>query len=219
MVQCRILNVGPNLQARRLLQELVQTDEPVCLRHIETGFIALDQLARLPATELPHLVIVPSRLPILTGLDFIAQMQTHEHLRSIPVLVWGTEIPAAQIDEMQRIGVGDVFLGEFGTIHLAAIRRFVGSVTGVEGNVQGVPPPSQVTSRRISPKAKRDAKLGKLFAWAGCISTLLWLCTFIGRSYDASDIVPLPVYAALTCAGFLLMWNGMGEAAAPDKMS
>ena len=88
MTPCRILNVGPDADVRRSLRELVQT-EGVLLQHIETGLLAFDELTKLQETELPDIVIIPFRLPILTAFDFISAMHSHQRLGSIPILVGG----------------------------------------------------------------------------------------------------------------------------------
>jgi len=97
----RILNVGPDSGVRSSLRELVaQTEGLVLLQHIETGSIALDILSKLPESELPHIVIIPFRLPILTSLDFISAMHSHQRLRSIPILVWWPEMEVQEIKQL-----------------------------------------------------------------------------------------------------------------------
>ncbi len=206
MAQCRILNVGPDPEVRSLLRDLVKTEGLVLLQHIETGSLALNALTNLPDVEQPHLVVVSFRLPVLTGLDFIRQLRSHQQLRSIDIFVWGPEIRADEIDQLHKAGAACVFLGEFDANHLEFVRRFVRIATGQELESPTIPS-SRVASTRptASTKSDRDARLGTMFAWAGCLSASLWACASLGPSYHAVDLLPLPVYVALTCAGFVLM--------------
>jgi CheY-like chemotaxis protein len=130
-VNYRILNVGPDPGVRRLLGELAHTDGLV-LHHIETGSVALEVLSRLPEAELPHLVIIPFRLPILLAIDFISVMHSQPQLRSIPILVWGPQTEAQEIDQMYEAGAVCVLLGQFGTMHLEAVRHLCRASTGIE---------------------------------------------------------------------------------------
>jgi CheY-like chemotaxis protein len=126
MTLCRILNVGPDANVACLLEGLVRSEEPVVLQHIETGILALDELTGTPEADLPSIVILSFRLPVLTGLDFIVQTRSHGHLRSLPIMVWGPDIPPNQIERMHSAGAACVFLGEFDTLHLDYVRRFLG---------------------------------------------------------------------------------------------
>jgi len=208
----RILNVGPDSGVRSSLRELVaQTDGLVLLQHIETGSIALDILSKLPESELPHIVIIPFRLPILTSLDFISAMHSHQRLRSIPILVWWPEMEVQEIKQLYQGGATCVLLGQFGTSHLDAVRRFCRDWTGIETAVT-VNPSLRATSpisQQTGEEGGRNVRLGTLFVWTGCVSAALWLFGFLQftSSYKVVDLAPLPVYASLAGAGLSLMWR------------
>ena len=208
----RILNVGPDSGVRSSLRELVaQTDGLVLLQHIETGSIALDILSKLPESELPHIVIIPFRLPILTSLDFISAMHSHQRLRSIPILVWWPEMEVQEIKQLYQGGATCVLLGQFGTSHLDAVRRFCRDWTGIETAVT-VNPSLRATSpisQQTGKEGGRNVRLGTLFVWTGCVSAALWLFGFLQftSSYKVVDLAPLPVYASLAGAGLSLMWR------------
>ena len=191
-------------------ERLVQSGDPVLLQHIETGSLALDELLRLPRTELPNIIIISFRLPILTGLDFILAMRSNEDLRSIPIVVWGSEIRAEEIDQMHEAGAACVFLGEFDAVHLEAVRRYLGMPSSAAVGEAKTPRPSRETSKRdriATSRPDRDVQLGTMFTWAGCLPAVLWLIAFLGGSYSRIDVAPLAVYAGLTCAGLVLMWS------------
>jgi len=208
----RILNVGPDSGVRSSLRELVaQTEGLVLLQHIETGSIALDILSKLPESELPHILIIPFRLPILTSLDFISAMHSHQRLRSIPILVWWPEMEVQEIKQLYQGGATCVLLGQFGTSHLDAVRRFCRDWTGIETAVT-VNPSLRATSpisQQTGKEGGRNVRLGTLFVWTGCVSAALWLFGFLQftSSYKVVDLAPLPVYASLAGAGLSLMWR------------
>ena len=84
-VHCRILNIGADSEAYRLLQELAQSEPLIRMQHQEMGSVALEHLLNLPESELPHLVLIPFRSPIVTSLEFTSAMHSHEQLRSVPI--------------------------------------------------------------------------------------------------------------------------------------
>jgi len=122
---CRILNIGPDAGVKRLLGAFAQSDRSVSIDYLETGTIALDLLTKLRKSELPDIVIIPFRLPILNGRDFIIEMRSQQELEAIPIFVWGSEIPGNEIDQLYRAGATCVFLGQFNSVHLNALRQFV----------------------------------------------------------------------------------------------
>lgn len=123
-MHCRILNIGADSEAYRLLQELAQSEPLIRMQHQEMGSVALEHLLNLPESELPHLVLIPFRSPIVTSLEFTSAMHSHEQLRSVPILIWGAEITAAEINELYKAGATSVLLGQLGKNHLEAVRRF-----------------------------------------------------------------------------------------------
>ncbi len=215
-MRCRILDIGPDSGVHRLLGSL-EIEGLGIPQHIETGGIALDILCQLPESELPHIVVIPFRLPILTGVDFIVRMRSHQRLRSIPIFVWGSHIPASEIDQTYSAGAACVLPGPFSTVHLDALREFCRNGSCIEGGVPSKRPADGMTSAlsHSSEKAVRNMQLGALFVWTGCISTALWIGAFLqlNRHYAVIDFVPLPVYAALASVGFSLMWSRSGNRA------
>jgi CheY-like chemotaxis protein len=208
---CRMLIVGPDSAFRSSLGELVvQADGLVRLHHIESGFVALDVLSKLPEPELPHIVIIPFRLPILTSFDFISAMHSHEQLRSTPILVWWPEMNAQEIDQLYRAGAACVLLGQFDASHIDAVQQFVRKLTGIEAAMTVSPAlrAAPSASHRIAQPGDRNVRLGALFVWTGSVSAALWVCGLLQLSsaYKAGDFAPLPVYGSLAWAGFSLMW-------------
>jgi CheY-like chemotaxis protein len=217
----RILNVGPDPGVRDALRGLVQADRFLSLRHAETASVAFDVLRELADSDLPHLVIVPCRLPVLTCVDFITAVYSHPRLRSIPILVWGPRIRADEIDQIYATGAACVLPGPFSRVHLDAVRQLCHSYTGTEPDVPLIKPP-RTSTRALFPtreKAVRNAKLGTLFVWTGCISAAFWVCAFFrpATSFRGTDLTPLLVYAALTYAGMSLLWRGGGAAGAQHR--
>jgi CheY-like chemotaxis protein len=210
-----IFNLGTDTEVQHSLGALLKAGESASLQNIETGAIALEMLLKLPDSELPQLVITPFRLPIMKGADFIAAMRSHERLRGIPILVWGAQIPANEIGRLNSAGATLVLEGHFDSAHLEAVRQLCPQCFRSASATPGSPRRRYtITSvlRDAGERAARNARLGGLFAWTGCISAVLWMWAFVqlGMSYTAADLAPLPVYAALTSAGFLLMLARVG---------
>jgi CheY-like chemotaxis protein len=187
----------------------VKTNDRVSIYHIETGTIGLDILGNLPESDVPDMVIVPFRLPILTGLDFIVAMRSNERLRAIPVIVWGTQMQVDEINEMYSAGATCVLPGKFNATHVDGLKRFVFNTTGVRCNVAIERKESRASLklRGAGGMVDGNARLGMLFTWSACVSMVLWMLAFLqfGDSYDTIDLAPLPVYASLAFAGLSLM--------------
>ena len=210
-MRCRILNIGPDLGVRKSISESIEADGLASVQHVETGSIALEVLDKLPNSELPDIVVLPFRLPILKAIDIIARMQSRQQLRHIPILIWGAPIPKDEIDQLHATATARVLPGEFSTTHLDALLHFCRN--RMSRDTAGVPRPRRrrytIASAlfHAGENAARNAQLGALFVWTGCISSVLWMCSFLhlGMSYTESDLAPVPVYTALTLAGLTLM--------------
>ena len=213
----RILNIGPDAGVRRSLEELLKTDTRISVEHIETGTIGLDLLRDLPESQLPHIVILPFRLPILKAIDFIAEVHSHQRLQSICILVWGPDIPADEINQIYTAGAACVLPGKFSEGHMEALRQLCRDYTSDQTEAPRNKRRYAITSalRSTGKKAVQNARLGVLFVWTGCISTVFWICAFLqlGMSYTEADLAPLPVYVALASAGCSLMWTRLSEGA------
>jgi|SRR5215469_3633900 len=205
----RILNVGPDPEAQRLLGELAQTEEGISLHHIEVGSVALEFLTHLPESDLPSIVIIPFRFAILTSHDFILSMQAHERLSAIPVLVWGPEIELWEMGQLCREGATSVLLGDFSNPHLDAVRHFWRAWAGHKPvlTARSLPEVKKSIFQKDSRASDRDFRLGTLFLWSGCISAACWVWSVFrfGTSYTLIDLAPVSVHISLTCAGLFLI--------------
>ena len=206
-MHCRILNIGLDSEVCRSLEKLL--DEGASLQHIETGTIALDILRELPESDLPHIIVIPFRLPILWGADFVAEMRRNPELRSIPVFVWGAHMRADEIQKLYEAGATSVLPGDFNSLHLEALRQFCRKRNGTEADLPRSKPRSEVIVHDSELKPVRNVRLGVLFVWTASISTVLWGCSLLqlGTTYSSADLAPLPIYGALASAGFSLMWR------------
>ncbi len=194
----RVVNIGPDLNARRLLDELVRNEAGVAIEYLETGTMALEVLLGLSEDELPAAIVIPFRLPLMTAIDFIAKLHLRERLLSIPILIWGPRIFPDEIDIAYKAGAAAVLMGEFGTTHLEALRRLCGNASG-DPNILAIR-----DSRPIREIKQRNARLGELFVSSGCLSASFWTVESLLKSHQAA-FAPLSVYAALMAGGATLM--------------
>ena len=206
-LDCSILNIGLDSEVCRSLEKLLE--EGASLQHIETGTIALDILRELPESELPHIIVIPFRLPILWGADFVAEMRRNPQLRSIPVFVWGAHMRSEEIQKLYEGGASSVLPGDFNSLHLEALRQFCRNRICIEADLPRGKPRSEGIVHDSDPEPVRNARLGVLFLWTACISTVLWGCSLLqlGTTYSSADLAPLPIYGALASAGVSLMWR------------
>ena len=205
-MRCQILNIGSDSGIHGSLRALLEAEGLISVQHIEMGALALEILRKLPESELPHVVIVPFRLADLTALEFVTGMGSHQRLRSVRMVVWGSNVPAHMIERMYRAGAASVVLGQLNTTHLDAMRQFCRDCT--ETDVRRDERRNAISPALLQSGEKgiRNARLGALFVRTGCISAALWMCSFLpgSRANKKLDFAALPVYAALTCAGFTL---------------
>jgi CheY-like chemotaxis protein len=212
---CRILNVGPDPDAQRLLGELAQTEEGVSLEHVEVGSVALEMLRQLPESDLPSIVIIPFRLAILNCHDFISAMHSHEQLRAIPVLIWGPQIELWEMGQLYREGATSVLLGDFSAAHVDAVRNFCCAWMGVRPAATGQAAPELHKSgdRNAYGQSDHNVQLGTLFLWSGCISAACWVWSVlsVGGSYTLIELAPASIHTSLTCAGLFLLFHHDGR--------
>lgn len=205
---CRLMNIGPDASVQRPMQKLRKNDPHVSVRHIETGTLALDILSKLPPSEVPDIVVIAFRLPILNALDFIRRMNSYPHLCSVAVFVWGPAIRPGEIEELYRAGAACVFVGQFDLTHVDALHQFCRRrMRLLGGGTESIRESEYKTNSAILSKQEvRNARLGTTFLLTGSISAGLWILAFLQPGGSTGiNFVPTPIYAALLCAGLWLM--------------
>ena len=80
---------------------------------------------------------------------------------------------------LARAGAACVLLGQFNSTHVDALRQFCRDCT--ETDVRRNTRRYSVSSALLqsAETAVRNARLGALFVWTGCISAALWMCAFL----------------------------------------
>src|SRR6266550_4273439 len=164
-LRCQILNIGPDSGIHGSLRALLEAEGLISVQHITVGALALAILRELSESELPHVVIIPFRLADLTALDFIAEMRSHQRLRSMRIVVWGSNIPAHVIERMYCAGADCVHLGQFNTTHLDAMRQLCRDCTETDVWRNERRYAISSTLLQSGENAVRNARLGTLFVW------------------------------------------------------
>lgn len=207
-MRCRILNIGPDSGIHGLLRERLEAERLISLQHIETDSLALEIMCQLTRSELPHIVLIPFQLPDRKILDIIARMRSHEHLQYVRIFVWGSSIPSHRIDWMYEAGAACILPGQFTIEHLDAMRVFCHICT--EADRREKHPRQAITPALLMSGEKkiRNAKLGTLFFWTGCLSAVLWGCSVpqLDATQTIAELTSFSIYVALACAGIVLMW-------------
>jgi CheY-like chemotaxis protein len=212
-LRCRILNIGLDSGIHGSLKTQLEAEGLISLQHIDMEVLAISVLRQIPASELPHLVLVRHQLPVTTTLDLIAQMRSLPRLQAVRILVWGSSIPSHQVDWLYRAGAACVLPSQLNLKHLDIMREF--SRVCTEAGGQKKEPRHAIAAPLLTygEKDVRNVKLGALFVWTGCISAILWMSSFLqlARSSTRVDLMPLPVYAALAWAGISLIGRTRGH--------
>ncbi|MGA8594246.1 MAG: hypothetical protein WB676_05825 [Bryobacteraceae bacterium] len=85
--KCRVLNVNDSHPEHLLLCQLLRPAPDTLIEWSPSGIEALNALRGRADDELPHLVIIPWVLPLLTCQEFLLEMRTDLRLSRIPVFV------------------------------------------------------------------------------------------------------------------------------------
>jgi CheY-like chemotaxis protein len=84
---CRILNICESEPEYLLLRRAFEGEPRLLLERCESGIAALNDLRERRASDLPDVVVIPWRLPMLTSREFIDEMKADERLSAIPIIV------------------------------------------------------------------------------------------------------------------------------------
>jgi CheY-like chemotaxis protein len=125
---CRILNISDSDGEHTLLVSILKPDNLTVVERASAGVYALQDLRRRPTAQLPDLVIIPWRLPLLSGCEFIQEMKADERLKIIPVVVFTSKMPSEEVQALYSAGASCVIpkgttLPEF-EVSLEALKKF-----------------------------------------------------------------------------------------------
>jgi CheY-like chemotaxis protein len=102
-----VLYITPNHADFVLLSRFV-SGEAVSLHHQETGVAAREQLALVQESELPNLIVVAGRLPMLTAAELVTELKDDERTRAIPVVVLSSFVNGADTRRLYSAGASCV---------------------------------------------------------------------------------------------------------------
>ncbi len=101
--KCRVLNVNDSHPEHLLLCQLLRPGPETVIEWSPSGIEALDTLRGRADEQLPHLVIIPWVLPLLTGQEFLLEMRADLRLSCIPVFVLDN-VPEDEIAALYTAG-------------------------------------------------------------------------------------------------------------------
>jgi CheY-like chemotaxis protein len=101
--KCRVLNVNDSRPEHLLLCQLLQPGPETLIEWSPSGIEALEDLRGRADDQLPHLVMIPWVLPLLTGQEFLLEMKADNRLGRIPVFVLG-DVPEHELVSLYAAG-------------------------------------------------------------------------------------------------------------------
>ena len=102
---CRMMAIGPLAPIQNVLLVL---EHFVLVEHTATVADAFRILTSRSPANIPEILIMPWWLPIVKSSDFIMTLKSHPILKSICVLVWGANMPVAEIRALYDAGASCV---------------------------------------------------------------------------------------------------------------
>ena len=103
-----VLYITPNYADYVLLSRAV-ADLEVILIHQETGVAAREHLTFCDDSELPNLIILAGRLPMLTAGELVTELKGDERTRSTPILVLSSFVNSSDVRSLYAAGANCVF--------------------------------------------------------------------------------------------------------------
>jgi CheY-like chemotaxis protein len=107
-VSCRILHVTDDDADHHLFVQTLKADSAIVVERLHSGVETLRVLRARASHELPSLIIIPSLLPLLTGIEFIHEIKSDDRLQVIPVIVFAATLPEGEAARLYEAGAACV---------------------------------------------------------------------------------------------------------------
>ena len=118
---CRVMTIGPLDPIQNVL---LQLDQAVLIGAAQTAAGALQQLASFAASEIPHLLIMPAWLPVVSSSVLIRAIKSDPTLNPIHIIVWGGSLPLPETQALYDAGATCVISIPCGEKVIRALRQF-----------------------------------------------------------------------------------------------
>lgn len=82
----------------------IRHNPDACVQTVNDGKELLDYLNACPADELPTLILLDFKMPVLSGPEALQALASNAAYAHIPKLVWSTSVRTKDIDECIRLG-------------------------------------------------------------------------------------------------------------------
>jgi two-component system, chemotaxis family, response regulator Rcp1 len=107
-VSCHILHVSDDDADHHLFVQTLKVDAAVFVERLHSGVETLRVLRSRATHKLPSLIIIPSLLPLLTGIEFIREIKSDDRLQVIPVIVFASALPEGEAAKLYEAGAACV---------------------------------------------------------------------------------------------------------------
>ena len=78
------------------------------VERMNSGVETLRVLRTRAADDLPGLIIIPSLLPMLTGIEFLREIKSDDRLQVIPIVVFASALPEGEAARLYEAGAACV---------------------------------------------------------------------------------------------------------------
>lgn len=107
----KILLADDDPEDQEILEDAIRKLEPVAQMHMmENGKEVLEFLAHCPDRELPELIILDYKMPVLNAVEVLELINQASRLKSIPKVVWSSSRQPEHVQNCMEKGAASYFV-------------------------------------------------------------------------------------------------------------
>ena len=112
--RCEVILIDDDEDEYYLLKHAVSHySDQIIIRHHQQAEELTHHFETTPT--LPSLILVDMHMPVLSGVEILRFIKSHEALRNIPVVVWSGDLQASEVNQCYEAGAASVILKPTGS--------------------------------------------------------------------------------------------------------